>query len=54
MRESIISIPRMFNGPGKRGWGKNSKRQSKSKVSIFKNEDNEIHLGYTLLDCRKK
>lgn len=49
MRESIVSIPRMFIGPGKRGRGINSKQQTKSKVSIFENKNNNIDLGYTSL-----
>jgi len=47
MRESILAIPRMFEGPGKRG-SLSNKNQSKSKISTFtfNNEQNKISLGY--------
>lgn len=47
MRESIISIPRMFIGPGKRG-SLSKKNESKSKVFIAtsNNDKNELHLCY--------
>ena len=47
MRESIIAIPRMFEGPGKRG-SLTIKNESKSKISTFKfnDEENKVSLGY--------
>lgn len=47
MRESIIQIPRMFVGPGKRG-SLNKKKATKSKVFLMYTE-NESKLGYILL-----
>ncbi|MGL6186360.1 MAG: hypothetical protein ACRC1T_13420 [Clostridium chrysemydis] len=47
MRESILSISRIFIGPGKRG-KLNEKSQTKSKIGIYKDSNNEknISLGY--------
>lgn len=47
MHESILAIPRMLVGPGKRG-SLSIKKESKSKISIFisNNEPKNISLGY--------
>lgn len=46
MRESIVSLFRSFEGPGKRG-SLSSKKSSKSKIHLLKSDDEyEFELGY--------
>ncbi|CAG5017821.1 hypothetical protein DYBT9275_05853 [Dyadobacter sp. CECT 9275] len=46
LRESLISLPRQFLGPGKRG-SLNPKYQSRSKVHLLRDStDSEFSLGY--------
>lgn len=49
MRESIISIPRQFIGPGSRGNINNDKKATKSKVHLMIDDDNRCSLGYIIL-----
>lgn len=51
MRESIIQIPRMFLGPGKRG-SLNKKKATKSKIFLMRNEE-VIKIGYIELGFPK-
>lgn len=48
MRNSIISIPRIFHGPGKRGkQSLNIKKQTHSKISLMEDlKTKEVSLGY--------
>ncbi|MGL5367630.1 MAG: hypothetical protein ACRDAG_04935 [Cetobacterium somerae] len=51
MRESIIQIPRMFLGPGKRG-SLNKKKATKSKIFLMNNEE-VVKIGYIELGVPK-
>lgn len=51
MRDSIISIPRVFHGPGKRG-SLSHKKRTKSKISLMKSQGS-IFFGYTELAIPK-
>lgn len=51
MRESIIQIPRIFLGPGKRG-SLNKKKATKSKIFLMNNE-NTFKIGYIELGIPK-
>lgn len=49
VRESILSIPRQFVGPGSRGNINNRKKSTQSKVHLMKDDNDRYTLGYVTL-----